>query len=392
MKASSLAKKRSVAVLLSGREQFSPYFGGALARWTHEVYTHLSDQIAVTVFGFPTAKEHSYALRHESSHAWRACQVLAHIPVARRYEDYLWLGAIMPRLRSFDAIHIHNRPGWVTILRRMSYRGVIILHLQNDHLGHWSSAMLDALAASVDAVAVCSAYLRGTFAPKSALLTTKTHVIFNGANLQTFYPREELREPKTIFFVGRLDPEKGVLQLVQAYEKVLDTHPDAKLVIGGSSSFGAHRETAYVRQVRELASGLEKRRGIRIHFSGYLDHDKDLPLWFQKASLFASPSIFQEPFGLVNAESMACSTTVVAANRGGIPEVIGDAGRLVDPENVDEFASAISELLSNPEYCRELGRAGYERCRKMFDWRVTAEAWMGLLERVISNTCEHSER
>jgi spore coat protein SA len=268
----------------------------------------------------------------------------------------------------------------------MDYKGSIILHLQNDHLGHWSGPMLDALAAKLDAVAVCSAYLRSTFAPKSALLSAKTHIIFNGANLQMFYPREEIREPKTIFFVGRFDPEKGVLQLVQAYEKVLDAHPDAKLVIGGTTGFGSHRETAYVRKVRQLALALEKRRGALIHFPGYLDHDKDLPLWFQKATLFASPSIFQEPFGLVNAESMACSTPVIAANRGGIPEVIGNAGRLVDPENVDELASAISELLSKPQYCREFGRAGYERCQRMFDWRLTAKAWMALLDRVLIRT------
>jgi glycosyltransferase involved in cell wall biosynthesis len=238
----------------------------------------------------------------------------------------------------------------------------------------------------VDAVAVCSEYLRSTFGPKSASLNAKTHIIFNGANLQTFYPREEVREPKTIFFVGRFDPQKGVLQLVQAYERVLHTHPDAKLVIGGTTGFGAHSETAYVRQVRDLALSLEKRWKVRIQFSGYLDHDKDLPLWYQKATVCTIPSIFQEPFGLVNAEAMACATAVVASNRGGIPEVIGDAGRLVDPENVDELASAISELLSKPQYCREFGRAGYERCQRMFDWRLTAKAWMALLDRVLIRT------
>jgi glycosyltransferase involved in cell wall biosynthesis len=383
MSANARSQLPTVAVLLSGREQFSAYFGGALARWTYEVYSRLSGRVNVTVFGFPTRKRDLYPLRHETSEAWRACALLARIPLARRYEETLWLRALIARLQRFDLVHIHNRPQWVAALRNTGYEGAIVLHLQNDHLGHWSGPALDALAPRLDAVAVCSDYLRSTFAPKSALLNAKTHVVFNGANLGLFFPREEVREPKTIFFVGRFDPQKGVLQLLQAFERVLDAHPDAKLVIGGTTGFGTHRETPYVRYVRVLADSIEKRKHAEVHFTGYLDHDRDLPLWFQKATVFACPSLFQEPFGLVNAEAMACATTVVGANRGGIPEVLGNTGRLVDPENVEEFAAALSELLANPRYCRHLGQAGYERCRKMFDWRVTADAWMTLLDVVV---------
>jgi spore coat protein SA len=376
----SPSKLPTVAVLLSGREKFSAYFGGAVARWTYEVYRRLGDRVAVTVFGYPTKEKDLYPLPHHTNKIWRTCELMARIPVARRYEEILWLRALIPRLRKFDIVHIHNRPQWVLALRRLGFAGGLVLHLHNDHLGHWAADSLDELASRLDALAVCSEYLRSTFASKSAALNAKTRVVFNGANLQLFYPREEVREPKTIFFVGRLDREKGVLQLLLAYEKVLDEHPDAKLVIGGTSGFGTHRETPYVRQVRDLADSLAKRKHAEVHFAGYLDHDRDLPLHFQKAAVFACPSLFQEPFGLVNAEAMACATTVVGTKRGGVLEVIGDSGKIVDPENVPEFAAAISELLAKPEYCRTLGQAGYERCRKMFDWRVTAEAWMNLLD------------
>ncbi len=376
------SKRPSVAVLLSGREQFSSYYGGAVARWTYEVYSLLSDRVAATVFGFPTRSEDLYPLPHESSKVYRACRVIARIPLARCHEETLWLRALIKRLREFDVVHIHNRPQWGPALRRMGYRGALILHLHNDHIGHWPEPALDSLASSLDALAVCSNYLRNTFAAKSALLNSKSHVIFNGANLRSFYPREEVREAQTIFFVGRLDPEKGVLPLLQAYDSVLEQHPDAKLVIGGTSSFGTHQETPYVRTVHELASSLQEKKQAAIQFTGYLDHDNDLPLWFQRATLFACPSLFQEPFGLVNAEAMACATPVVGSDRGGIPEVLGNTGRLVDPENVREFSAAISELLSRPQYRNELGRAAYERCRAMFDWRVTAQNWMTLLYRV----------
>jgi glycosyltransferase involved in cell wall biosynthesis len=380
---SANAPRHSVAVLLSGREQFSPYFGGAVARWTYEVYSLLREQLEITVFGFPTPRKDLYLLPHESSRLWQVCAVLSKIPRARRYEETLWLRALIGRLANFRIVHIQNRPQWVATLRTLGYRGAIVLHLHNDHLGHWASPQLDELAGKLDAVAVCSDYLRRTFASRSLALDAKTRVVFNAANLKIFFPREEIRQPKTIFFVGRFDAEKGVLQLLKAYELVLRTHPDAKLVIAGATKFGAHRETAYVQQVKELARRLIQSQGAHILFTEYLDHDKELPVWFQKATIFVCPSLFQEPFGLVNAEAMACATAVVASRRGGIPEVIGDAGRLVDPENVEEFAAAISELLANPPERKRLALAGYERCRQLFDWHVTAENWMALIDRVV---------
>ena len=374
--------KPSVAVLLSSREQFSPYYGGALARWTYEVYSRLRDRIDVTVFGFPTPAEHLYDLPHRASGVCRACDLISRVPVLRRWDEPLWLRSLIKSLRRLDIVHIHNRPQWVRELRELGYEGAIWLHLQNNHLGHWTASALDALAPQLEGVAVCSAFLRDTFAPRSPSLAAKTRVIFNGVNTRLFYPKEDIREAKTIFFVGRYDEEKGVLQLVRAYARLLDRHPDAALVIGGTTGFGVHRETDYVRKVRELAESLVRSRNARIHFPGYIHHDKDLPAWFQRAAVFASPSLFHEPFGLVNAEAMACATPVVGSNRGGIPEVLGDAGVLVNPDDEEEFAAALSNILERADYRATLGRAAYLRCRQMFDWDIIAQHWASFLEEV----------
>jgi starch synthase len=80
---------------------------------------------------------------------------------------------------------------------------------------------------------------------------------------------------------------------------------------------------------------------------------------------------------------MACATAIVGSNRGGIPEVLGDAGKVVDPENVEGFSSALSELLANPERRRQLGQAGYQRAIQTFDWRVVAQNWAGLLRQLV---------
>jgi len=376
VKSSSL----KVGVLLSGREQFSPYYGGALARWTYEVYSRLRDCIDVTVFGYPTAANQLYNLRHHTSGVSRFCNFISHIPGARRWEEPLWLRAFTQRFRQLDIIHIHNRPQWVAELRNQGYRGKIWLHLQNNHLGHWTAPMLEMLAPQLDGVAVCSTFLRDTFVPRCPSIALKTRVIFNGVDTHLFHPQEAAREPKTLFFVGRFDPEKGVLQLVRAFEKLLPRHPDAKLIIGGTTGFGVHEQTAYVRQVRELAQFLQQTKNANITFPGYIHHNHDLPGYFQRATIFTCPSLFQEPFGLVNAEAMACATPVVGSNRGGIPEALGPAGIVVNPESTEEFAAAISQLLDDPQRRTQLAAASLSRSRELFDWAVIAQTWLEALQ------------
>jgi glycosyltransferase involved in cell wall biosynthesis len=161
---------------------------------------------------------------------------------------------------------------------------------------------------------------------------------------------------------------------------VLKDHPEAKLVIGGTTGFGTHKETPYVRSVRRAAFELQAVHPGCVSFPGYIHHDKELPGYFQRATIFTSPSLFQEPFGMVNAEAMACGTPVVGSGRGGIPEVLGAAGVLIDPESSIEYALALSGLLGWPERCAQLGRASVDRVRALFDWGVIAEEWAKFLQ------------
>src|SRR3981081_1848187 len=88
-------RRPTVAVLLSGREKFSAYYGGALARWTYEVYSRLTSDIDARAVAFATTVEDVYPLTHESSGIWRACEFVSRIPVARRCEEQLWLRALI---------------------------------------------------------------------------------------------------------------------------------------------------------------------------------------------------------------------------------------------------------------------------------------------------------
>jgi glycosyltransferase involved in cell wall biosynthesis len=372
----------SIAVLLSGREEFSPYYGGAIARWTYEVYSRVREHINVTVFGFPTAKADLYPLPHKTNRAWLAFDIIRKIPKLRRYSAAIYLRPLREWFKTLDVIHIQNRPGWVSILRRLGYEGVIILHMHNPHLSHEPPEFLDRLAHDVDLVAVCSNFLRDQFAPKSEAIAKKTKVIYNGVNTQLFCPKEGLRNNSTIFFVGTLNEGKGALTLVQAYRKLLSRHPQAELIIGGGTGYGLYNETPYVQELKRLSQEIDEQEGGTISFPGYIPHDTELPAFFQKASIFTCPSIVEDALGMVNVEAMACATPVVGSKRGGIPEVLGETGLTVRHNDPTDLAEAITTLLSRPEYRAALGKAARERAVEVFDWKIIADNWVSILDEV----------
>ena len=93
---------------------------------------------------------------------------------------------------------------------------------------------------------------------------------------------------------------------------------------------------------------------------------------FRNAAVLVLPS-FNEGFGLPVLEAMTVGAPVVASNRGAIPEVLGDAGLLVNPEDTDEITAALHRVLTEPGLASALGARGVRRSR-LFDWDAAAEA------------------
>jgi glycosyltransferase involved in cell wall biosynthesis len=96
------------------------------------------------------------------------------------------------------------------------------------------------------------------------------------------------------------------------------------------------------------------------------------------ASAFCLPSL-AEGFGLPALEAMAAGVPLVTSNRGALPEVVGDAGVVVDPEP-EKLADALEELLDDPERARTLGEAARQRALG-FTWEATAKGWMSVIEQ-----------
>ena len=118
----------------------------------------------------------------------------------------------------------------------------------------------------------------------------------------------------------------------------------------------------------------------KVTFVGYLDED-ELPLWYAAATVFVFPSIY-EGFGMPPLEAMACGTPVVTSNTSSIPEVVGDAGLMVDPYSADALADALARVLNDRELHADLAERGIRRATA-FTWRTTAERTLRAYEQAV---------
>ncbi|HYP52293.1 MAG TPA: glycosyltransferase family 1 protein, partial [Pyrinomonadaceae bacterium] len=166
-----------------------------------------------------------------------------------------------------------------------------------------------------------------------------------------------------VLAVGSIQPRKNLARLVRAYSGLRSRRSQDKLpqlVLVGK------RAWLYGDTLRTVErSGLSD----RTLFTGYVS-EADLPALYTGALLFVYPSYF-EGFGLPPLEAMACGTPVVAGDRTSLPEVVGDAGLLVDPFDESAIGAGLERLLDDSELRASLRVKGLERAR-LFDWRETA--------------------
>ncbi len=181
------------------------------------------------------------------------------------------------------------------------------------------------------------------------------------AQLEQVRQRYGLSQP-FILGLGTLEPRKNFAGLISAYA-ALRARQDTphQLVIGGRKGW---LYQGIFDRVAEL--GLEE----QVRFLGFVA-DEDLPALYTLADVFAFPS-FYEGFGIPILESMACETPVVASNASSLPEVVGEAGLMVSPEDTEALAQALGQALRDAPLRRTLISRGQEQARR-FTWERAAQ-------------------
>ena len=199
---------------------------------------------------------------------------------------------------------------------------------------------------------------------------------------KSFYPRSagecaavlrrhDLTHRGYVLAVGTLEPRKNLLQVIRAYvglpSRVARRYP---LVIVGGSGWKSENTDA------ELNALVIDKRARRL---GYV-HEDELPVIYSGARMFVFPSLY-EGFGLPAAEAMASGVPVIASDRASLPEVVGDAGVTIAPEDVDGMRQAIQRLAEDDDeraYREQVGLAQAER----FSWARCADLTADVYRRV----------
>ncbi|MCJ7509168.1 MAG: glycosyltransferase family 4 protein [candidate division Zixibacteria bacterium] len=182
-----------------------------------------------------------------------------------------------------------------------------------------------------------------------------------------------------ILFVGRINRSKGVYELVYAAKKIFNDHE----LIGKRIKFLLIGSGPAKRRIEKLIDRLNIRFGVITMDN--VEYDL-MPKIHNLADIFVLPSIakrrWQEQFGMVLIESMACGKAVVAAQSGSIPEVVGEAGVLVQPNDPFSLAEAIKKLILDESLRQELGKRGRERAEANFSIAVVSRKLQQIYEKL----------
>ncbi len=209
----------------------------------------------------------------------------------------------------------------------------------------------------------------------------KIEVIYNGVSHE-FRPYPEREVEKTlsdynlkfkefILTIGTLEPRKNFLTLLEAYEKLLKKgYNIPKLIVVGIRGWNLERIEGSLKRAMN---------NQQIEFLGYVDDDA-LRHIYAAAKFFIFPSYY-EGFGLPPLEAMASGTPVISSNTSSLPEVVGEAGILVDPGNPEELCQSMEMLNEDSSLRAVLIEKGLEQSKK-FSWEKSADKLNSLFREV----------
>jgi spore coat protein SA len=368
--------------LLTETEPFSEPVGGAISRWAANV---LRDDESAVILA-PSADDSWHFPPHRircnerlSKYARYAGPLNRHLPWPLRRRFLRWiLSTVRPLLQRGDVVWVHNRPEFAAILQKsVRHAGArLVLHMHNSHLSDCAAPIASAIDA--DRCVFVSRFLEAQ-ARRALPSLQRSAVLYNGADGSLFHPALARKSgPIRVLCVGRLVPDKGVHIFVDAMRLLAERGADAQGVIVGTANFGSDTdaETDYVRKLKSAASSNVE--FLPFTFGSALADE------FRAADIFCCPSIWQEPFGMVNVEAMATGLPVVATRTGGIPEIFEYGGAsLVPASDAVAIADAIEQLIANPEERRSLGEAGLRSFRQHFSWEAIHSAYNRLLAEAV---------
>lgn len=199
----------------------------------------------------------------------------------------------------------------------------------------------------------------------------KITVAYPGFDKEAFKPKGK-KQNNYIIYIGTIQPRKNIARLIEAVSRI----ENLNLIIVGKST-GEGREGWMYEDILKAPGEL----GIedRVKFLGFVPKDK-LSSLLSKALAFIQPSLW-EGFGIPVVEAMAVGTPVITSNVSSLPEVVGNAGLLIDPYSIDQIEQAIRTIVADKKLQQKYSKAGIEQAKK-FSWDKMAEEVLKVFENL----------
>jgi glycosyltransferase involved in cell wall biosynthesis len=350
--------ERSIAVVLPMREQVTRGRAGAVALNVAEYgqVSRLRDRLLVV--GATETGDFALPYRRVRSRSW---------PIWRRDIDrYADAVAHVIAEHRCSLVEVHNRGRlFLRLAQRLGPDVRMCLYLHNDPQSMEAlnrPAQRARILQRASLVYCLSSYIRDRYLDGVEGPAERVVVLPNGI----VPPAERPSREQSLLYVGRLIPEKGVEELFAALHHVAGELPDWRVSIIGRAP-AQHR-----RRYRRSLAELQAIWGDRLLWTEAMPHAQVMAA-FARAAITVVPSRWQEPFGRTALEGLAAGSAVIASRTGGLPEIVGDAGLLLDSVTPGAIASAILALAHDPGRRAALGQAGEQRAATRFDIHLLSQ-------------------
>lgn len=319
----------------------------AAAQDPHE-FDFGTDMMAWTLAMGHSMVRAGFSLRAQRNRPWRPDVVHAHDWLVAHPAIALAEYFDVPLVSTIHATEAGRHSGWVSgaISRQV--------HAVESWLVHESDSLITCSASMSDEITEL-------FGPGLA----ETQVIRNGIDVARwpFAERRPHSGPAHLMYLGRLEYEKGVHDLIAALPRIRRTHPGTTLTIAGTGT-----------QQQWLTEHARKHKVLKaISFAGHLNHDQLVGL-LHAADAAVLPSHY-EPFGIVALEAAATGVPLVTSNVGGLGEAVinGVTGMSFPPRDIGRLAGAVRVILDDPQGAQRMASAARDRLTSDFDWNSVAE-------------------
>lgn len=287
------------------------------------------------------------------------------------------------RKQTYDLIILENRPGYALKLEKCTTANIVI-HLHNDQLNNQTKFNFEIYHIASRIITV-SEYITNRVRTINAN-DDKCITVHNGIDTQAFAPNifpiklDSINQNDFIIvFSGRINREKGIMELISAMNLIGRKYP-IKLMVLGSSFYGnVTQETSFIRKLKEMATPIKD----RIIFTGFIPYS-EIPKYLRISNIAIVPSVWDDPFPTTVLEAQAMGLPIITTSRGGIPEEVSKYNAIqlnTNEQFVENLAATIIDLYQHPQKCKQMSIASLERS-KLFNKQIFAKNFYTALENM----------